>query len=344
MAISDWWRHDAREHFWLEITDRADLGANLIAPTTNLDGQSYWGYELLNFVEPTDVVYHWHKSLAGEPGIVGWSRAAGTAERDELAWRSRGTRGRESNSEVMRPAWRVDLLGYQPLPQPLTNSRLRAAEEEIRAVHGRLLNETPPKAKYFPFNFSPARPLRVLQTYLTKFPKELARTLDLPGTLLEGRGAGKPTGEPKRAISGARDAGVVADPVVRRAIELHAMRAAGDHYDSRGYAVTDTSASRPYDLEVAKGLEIRRVEVKGSSGSEIDTVELTAGEVGHNREFPLMDLFVVDSIEWTRVDDGSVVTSGGRSRLFEEWFTSDDSLEPTRFRFRLHRHLSAEIS
>ena len=32
MAINKWWAVDSKEIYWLESTDRTDLGANLIAP------------------------------------------------------------------------------------------------------------------------------------------------------------------------------------------------------------------------------------------------------------------------------------------------------------------------
>ncbi len=49
------------------------MGADLFAPTTDGSGRPYWGYELITYVQPGDVVLHWHKTLADEPGIVGWS-------------------------------------------------------------------------------------------------------------------------------------------------------------------------------------------------------------------------------------------------------------------------------
>jgi hypothetical protein len=57
----------------MEITDRADLGADLFASTTDGTGKPYWGYELLTYVQPGDIVLHSYNTLACEPGIVGWS-------------------------------------------------------------------------------------------------------------------------------------------------------------------------------------------------------------------------------------------------------------------------------
>ena len=32
MAINDWWADDPNERYWIEITDRQNLGDNVIAP------------------------------------------------------------------------------------------------------------------------------------------------------------------------------------------------------------------------------------------------------------------------------------------------------------------------
>lgn len=42
MAINAWWDGDSTETFWMEITDRADLGANLHAPQSDGSGRDYW--------------------------------------------------------------------------------------------------------------------------------------------------------------------------------------------------------------------------------------------------------------------------------------------------------------
>ncbi len=51
VAIDEWWAADPNQRFWMEITDRHDLGADLFAPTTNDKGRPYWGYELITYVQ-----------------------------------------------------------------------------------------------------------------------------------------------------------------------------------------------------------------------------------------------------------------------------------------------------
>ncbi len=146
-------------------------------------------------------------------------------------------------------------------------------------------------------------------------------------------GGGRPTPPPRtqaprRARSGA---GYIADPVLRRAIETHAVRCALELYTD--YDVTDVGATESYDLRAVKEAEEIHVEVKGSTGTA-DTVELTTNEVQHAHGHRT-DLVVVDRITWTRRPDGTIETEGGRRRHWAGWRPSDADLNPTRYRYRL---------
>ncbi len=77
MALNTWWDDEPDERYWLEITDRSDLGADLLAPQVDDAGRPYWSYNLVTEVRQGDVVLHWHKSLVAVPAIVGWSLASG---------------------------------------------------------------------------------------------------------------------------------------------------------------------------------------------------------------------------------------------------------------------------
>ena len=164
MTINEWWTADAAQRFWMEITDRDDLGADLFAPTTDGSGRPYWGYELITHVQPGDVVLHWHKTLAQEPGIVGWSQATGSYEDTDISWQAHGTVGRAKGSLKPRPAWRMPLLNYTPLADPVLISEVRASEKELRQVLEDLEAQYPNGRLYFPFGFSDKRELRAQQT------------------------------------------------------------------------------------------------------------------------------------------------------------------------------------
>jgi hypothetical protein len=45
-----WWDGRPEERYWVEITDRADLGVDLAAPQLNEDGRPNWSYDLVREV------------------------------------------------------------------------------------------------------------------------------------------------------------------------------------------------------------------------------------------------------------------------------------------------------
>lgn len=130
--------------------------------------------------------------------------------------------------------------------------------------------------------------------------------------------------------SAGKGQGYESDPKIRRAIELHAMTRAMHHYESSGFAVADTSKTKPYDLSCTKdGAEVR-VEVKGTQGSAA-TVEVTIGEVLNARGVDWRtDLFIVSGIIVERTDQPSA--TGGTVRVVSSWQPTDADLSPIRYR------------
>jgi Domain of unknown function (DUF3883) len=90
--------------------------------------------------------------------------------------------------------------------------------------------------------------------------------------------------------------GYIADSAVRSAIEWRAVNIAVEVYRELGYELDYTGSTKAYDLVVTEGQDVRRVEVKGSSGAA-STVELTSGEVDNSCEFTPTDLLVVDGVQ-----------------------------------------------
>ena len=130
------------------------------------------------------------------------------------------------------------------------------------------------------------------------------------------------------------DQGYVADSVVRRAIEQHAVAMAIDHYSSLG-ATDVTEVGKPYDLRMLLGGTEVHVEVKGSTRM-LGYVTLTRNEVTHARETPGTQLFVADEIGLLTGVDGAVTTTGGRIRVWGAWAPTAESLTPTVFQHRLN--------
>jgi hypothetical protein len=338
--INAWWRHDPSERYWLEITDRADLGTDLFAPQADYRGRPYWSYNLVTAVQADDVVLHWHKNLAGVPAIVSWSIASGVPEQATIVWQARGTVGRRTVRREAEPAWRMPLREFTPLLAPVTQDELRRDEPQLRAVYQDLA-ERHTGPLYFPFAFSDKRPVRAAQGYLVKMPahvidvfRELAlvpraNQLRLPSTPVDPAVEGSPS--IPAALAGQR---YMNDPRVRRAVERHAVLRATAYFAELGYDVSDVGNVESFDLLVRDAREERRIEVKGSTGV-VSAVELTTAEVSNANTYAPTDLFVVDQIGWRREPDGSVATDGGRERVYHNWTPETDALTATRYRYQL---------
>jgi len=120
------------------------------------------------------------------------------------------------------------------------------------------------------------------------------------------------------------------DPLLRRAIELHAMARGEAHYKARGWGVEDVSARCPYDLRCTKvAYADLHVEVKGTTGTGVEVL-LTPNEVDHAREYyPNVALFVVAAI---RVE-ASDRCAGGRDTIFEPWDVDGGVLTPVGYSY-----------
>ncbi|WP_406303812.1 EVE domain-containing protein [Streptomyces sp. NBC_00885] len=333
MAINKWWRHDPNERYWLEITNREDIGTNLLAPQANDRGEEYWSYALVREVRPGDLVLHWDKNHG--PGVVGYSHVRREPFASTITWQSRGTYGRQRSASGPEPAWEAPLGGYRRLQRPVTQTRLREVEPTIRALRDRL-TEAVAGPLYFPFALSDARPLRAAQGYLTKLPRELVEELpelrelrqtaisephepeaaDLPPTSLP---------KPRRSTGYGRQR----DANRRQAVERYAMDLVLSHYRSLGYEVEDVGDHSPWDVTARKnGTEVH-VEVKGSTTTR-EAIDLTEGEVRHAEGIPTC-LVVIDQIELG--DD--LHCHGGRWRTWNDWAPAREELVATAYRYPL---------
>lgn len=123
----------------------------------------------------------------------------------------------------------------------------------------------------------------------------------------------------------------VADAPRRRAIELHAMSQATDHYSRTWPVVEDVSAKESFDLRCRNGERELRVEVKGTT-TEGGSVLLTRSEVRH-AEDPTTEvaLFVVSRI----LVDAANNCSGGVSTVIEPWIVDREKLSPIAYEYDL---------
>lgn len=330
MPINRWWRNDPNERYWLEITNRDDIGADLLAPQVNDAGQEYWSYSLVREVRPGDLVLHWDKNHG--PGVTGYSHVAGNPVASTITWQSRGTYGRQRASSGPEPAWRAPLAGYRRLKHPVTQARLRELEPRIRELYDNLATSVD-GALYFPFALSEKRALRAAQGYLTKLPRVV---LEEVPELLELRqiGISAPHEVETPAPTSGRRAtgngyGRQGDPERRRAVERYAVDLVMERYRTLGYEVQDVGSREPWDITAKSGDVELHIEVKGSTTSR-EAIDLTEGEVRHAEDKSTC-LIVIDRIDM----DGDLRCSGGRWRVWTSWRPEREELVATAYRYPL---------
>ncbi|MDX6697757.1 MAG: hypothetical protein QOE65_1154 [Solirubrobacteraceae bacterium] len=171
-AVTRWWDGDPAEIFWLEITDRQDLGVDLHAPAAREEGGHYWSYAFVREVREGDVVLHYR--ARPNNAITHWSRAVGEPYHDRVRWGAHGqASGRGPVNPYWRPGWRHPLDGPYELREAVTATQLQECEPQIRELYDQLRAAHPDASLYFPFQLSDTRPLRAFQGYLTKFPRAL---------------------------------------------------------------------------------------------------------------------------------------------------------------------------
>ena len=167
--LNAWWQGDAAERYWLEITDRPDIGVDLHCPQRDASGNRTPGYSLIWWVQPKDIVFHYDLN---ERAITSWSIARGEVTEDPVVWLSHraATRRRLGMPRAQR-GWWLDLEGAYELEQPLTLVALRARGDVVREVREQL-RAAHSGALYFPFMFHRDE-LRPMQPYLNKLPSAL---------------------------------------------------------------------------------------------------------------------------------------------------------------------------
>jgi hypothetical protein len=176
-----WWDAKPEERYWVEITYRPDLGADLRCPQTDEEGDDYWSYSLINAIEPGDIVFHYSgRSRA----FVGASVAGGPVEARSIVWSSHSQRRRKpkTGAEVPRAGWWRPVYSFIKALSPLTlkalhdpgalawvRSWLMAAKEDGRTA-----------APLFMYRPNEIRPQ---QGYLTKMPAEFVARFPQLGSL-----------------------------------------------------------------------------------------------------------------------------------------------------------------
>jgi Domain of unknown function (DUF3883) len=332
MAINEWWTGDGDERYWIEITNRDNYGTNVIAPQLNDAGRDEWSYTTVSLVRPGDIVLHWSK--LGEPSIIGFSHVSEDPFESSLEWQSRGTYGRTHTPTGKEDAWEALLSGYRDLAVPVTQTRVRELEADLRKVRDDL-QATHEGAIYFPFAISDKRPVRAAQAYLTKFPAALIAVipeLDEVRQLAVGSpGVGTShTKPPKPGSKSSSGYGRQKDSRRRLAVEEYSVGLVMDHLTSHGYAVSDVGTKKPWDITAILGSQELHVEVKGST-TDRSAIDITEGEVRHAEDHERTLLVVIDQIKM----DDELKCSGGRWRRWVDWLPVREELIATAYRHPL---------
>ncbi len=306
MDFNRWWDSDASERYWLEVTDRSDLGHDLHAPQRRSNGTEHYGYSLIREIRNGDIVFHYHK---GQAAIVAASRAAGGAWEDKVVWAAHGTVARNAGVQpFVRPGWLLGLDAFQTLNTPVTLDDLRLHRDEIQAVRVRL-EGTHHDSVYSPFESSEKRDLRPAQAYITKLPAavvrlfpaltEAAQRLERAGSAPVGDiqmqkaptatplGAAYRSANEELAVS-ERDPFTVDPALVERANRGHAatQNVLAAYLASRGVEPRSPASDEPnYDLAWTVGEVVYVAEVKSlTNANEEKQLRLGLGQLLRYRQ------------------------------------------------------------
>ena len=335
--MNTWWVGNGSENLWVEITDRSDLGKNIIAPKRAQQGKLTPGYELLKHVTEGDLVFHWWMRPKSKElrGFYGYSTVVGNMQEGLLPWKSRG-RYASTEPEGEKPATFWNLDGFTELKRPVLIADINAKMPEVVAFLGELEKQYG-KPVYFPFCERQGK-LAVNQTYFAKLPVAFLEVMKLEAltsvkykfTTAENAPLIVPKNK-KRLTNGLSRQ---IDPLKRIAIEKYAENLVFDMLVGEGYKVE--KFGKPFDLLAVKSDEVVKVEVKGKQ-EYATSVEVTINEVevarNHRNEYKTL-LAVVDGIDLVNTD-GKWIGTNGRLRLWWDLVLSEDSLYPTKYLFTL---------
>ena len=118
----------------------------------------------------------------------------------------------------------------------------------------------------------------------------------------------------------------------RRKVELQAMRLARDWLEHEGYRVKDTSANHSYDFKAKKGALTLKVEVKGTTSDNPESILMTRNEVDlHRAEKGTTALFIISGIR-LKTDGSNKIALGGELQAYLGWDIDEWHLTSTAYR------------
>jgi hypothetical protein len=121
------------------------------------------------------------------------------------------------------------------------------------------------------------------------------------------------------------------------------MKVVSKHYRDLGWTVDDVSDRSPYDLLCSKdGREVRRVEVKGTTG-DAAAIILTRNEVVAAQSDPAATVLAV--VHGITLSGQGTEASGGALKVISPWTVDERALTPIAYRYQVSiRHPSRASS
>lgn len=155
-----WWTGATNEPYWMELTEREDLGGQLWNSEVGAGGGTIPSTPLLDVMEQDDVVFHYHKGLRA---IVGRSRVASGS----------GVHGRRNGQRYIGR----EIDDYEALATGLSLDQIRGESAAVFAAFDSIkAADAPPY--FFPFVPS-AHGGQPAQSYMSKFPRAAVEALSL---------------------------------------------------------------------------------------------------------------------------------------------------------------------
>jgi hypothetical protein len=120
----------------------------------------------------------------------------------------------------------------------------------------------------------------------------------------------------------------------RRAIELRAMALAKIWLEVEGFSVVDVSAKASFDFKATRAGEEIKIEVKGTTSDQCDSILMTSNEVAlHREEKGATGLLIVSGIILHRSEDPISATQG-KVEAFLGWDIDSWGQEPIAYQIR----------
>lgn len=318
-----WWNKS--EVFWVEVTDRDDIGENIWAPKFDTSGKKRIpSYSLVAMVKPGDIIFHYSRPRRQ---YIGHSVAKGYFYDDYEMWGSQGSDESRKNP-FLREVFKVDLSNFSIFEQPIELDEVRKKTNEIfREIEK--LKEEASGAIYAPFVYKNDQ-LEPPQGYLWKMPRNIAEMIGLIDKDENISSGVEKKFRPKTNIK--RKSKRKTNAKKNKAIELRGMEFASNYFKSQGWEVEDTS-STTVDLTCIKdGIELL-VEVKGTQKERNKAkITLTKNEVNLHKQEESNALVIVSEIS---VDEtsGEPIASGGYGQILYNWSPEDENLIATQFEY-----------